>query len=72
MIPSVTFLIAALILAVTPGLGIAYVVARTAAGGKAEGLASCLGISFFWAFGFSWPKRLRHRSGRRPRAPAVR
>jgi threonine/homoserine/homoserine lactone efflux protein len=38
-----TFLFAATILAVTPGPGIAYVVARTAAGGRAEGLASCLG-----------------------------
>lgn len=38
-----TFLLAALLLAITPGPGIAYVVARTAAGGRAEGLASCLG-----------------------------
>ena len=37
------FLFAALILAVTPGPGIAYVVARTVAGGRAEGLASCFG-----------------------------
>ena len=37
------FLIAALLLAITPGPGIAYVVARTAAGGRSEGLASCLG-----------------------------
>lgn len=37
------FLIAALVLAVTPGPGIAYVVARTVAGGRAEGLASCIG-----------------------------
>ena len=37
------FLIAALLLAITPGPGIAYVVARTAAGGRTEGLASCLG-----------------------------
>jgi threonine/homoserine/homoserine lactone efflux protein len=37
------FLIAAVALAVTPGPGIAYVVARTAAGGRAEGLASCFG-----------------------------
>lgn len=37
------FLVAALLLAVTPGPGIAYVVARTAAGGRSEGLASCLG-----------------------------
>ena len=37
------FLIAALALAVTPGPGMAYVVARTVAGGRTEGLASCLG-----------------------------
>lgn len=30
-------------LAITPGLGIAYVVARTVAEGRSEGLASCLG-----------------------------
>jgi len=38
-----TFLIAALVLAITPGPGIAYVVARTVASGKREGWASCLG-----------------------------
>ena len=43
MLLSFAFLVAALILAVTPGPGIAYVVARTAAGGRAEGLASCVG-----------------------------
>jgi threonine/homoserine/homoserine lactone efflux protein len=37
------FLVAAVILAVTPGPGIAYVVARTVAGGRTEGLASCFG-----------------------------
>ena len=37
------FIIAAVILAVTPGPGIAYVVARTVAGGRPEGLASCFG-----------------------------
>lgn len=37
------FLFAAVVLAITPGPGIAYVVARTVAGGRAEGLASCLG-----------------------------
>lgn len=37
------FLVAAVLLAVSPGPGIAYVVARTAAGGRSEGLASCLG-----------------------------
>ncbi len=39
----VPFLIAATVLAVTPGPGIAYVVARTISGGRAEGLASCIG-----------------------------
>jgi len=43
MLPSLAFFIAALVLAITPGPGIAYVVARTAAGGRAEGLASCIG-----------------------------
>ena len=38
-----TFLLAAVLLAITPGPGIAYIVARTAAGGRSEGLASCLG-----------------------------
>ncbi|MDM0039311.1 LysE family translocator [Variovorax sp. J22G21] len=37
------FLLTAVVLAVTPGPGIAYVVARTVAGGRTEGLASCLG-----------------------------
>jgi threonine/homoserine/homoserine lactone efflux protein len=37
------FLLTAVLLAVTPGPGIAYVVARTVAGGRAEGLASCIG-----------------------------
>lgn len=41
----IPFLIAAVVLAVTPGPGIAYVVARTVAGGRAEGLASCLGTA---------------------------
>ena len=39
----VAFLFAAIALAITPGPGIAYVVARTVAGGRSEGLASCLG-----------------------------
>ncbi len=42
----ISFLFAAIVLAVTPGPGLAYVVARTAAGGRAEGLASCLGTAF--------------------------
>jgi threonine/homoserine/homoserine lactone efflux protein len=37
------FSVAAVVLAITPGPGIAYVVARTVAGGRAEGLASCFG-----------------------------
>ena len=37
------FLITAIVLAITPGPGIAYVVARTVSGGRKEGLASCLG-----------------------------
>lgn len=37
------FALAAFVLAVTPGPGMAYVVARAAAGGRSEGLASCLG-----------------------------
>ena len=39
------FFAAALVLAVTPGPGIFYVVARTLAGGRAEGLASSLGTA---------------------------
>jgi threonine/homoserine/homoserine lactone efflux protein len=39
----VTFLFAAVILAITPGPGIAYVVARTVSSGRREGLASCFG-----------------------------
>ena len=39
----IAFLITATVLAITPGPGIAYVVARTVAGGRAEGLASCIG-----------------------------
>lgn len=42
----ITFLIAAVVLAITPGPGIAYVVARTVSGGRKEGLASCLGTGF--------------------------
>ena len=43
MSPLLAFAIAAVILALTPGPGIAYVIARTVAGGRKEGLASCLG-----------------------------
>ena len=41
----IPFLVAAIVLAVTPGPGIAYVVARTVAGGRAEGLSSCVGMA---------------------------
>ena len=41
----VAFAIAAVLLAITPGPGIAYVVARTVAGGRPEGLASCFGTA---------------------------
>jgi threonine/homoserine/homoserine lactone efflux protein len=39
------FLFAAFVLAITPGPGLAYVVSRTVAGGRAEGLASCMGTA---------------------------
>lgn len=45
MSPLIAFFIAAVLLAITPGPGIAYVVARTVAGGRREGLASCLGTA---------------------------
>jgi threonine/homoserine/homoserine lactone efflux protein len=38
------FLTAALLVAITPGPGIFYIVARTLAGGRAEGLASSVGL----------------------------
>jgi threonine/homoserine/homoserine lactone efflux protein len=41
----IAFLAAAVVLAITPGPGIAYVVARTVAGGRREGLASCFGTA---------------------------
>ena len=40
----VLFLAAALIVAITPGPGIFYIVARTLAGGRTEGLASSVGL----------------------------
>jgi threonine/homoserine/homoserine lactone efflux protein len=40
----VVFLAAALLVAITPGPGIFYVVARTLAGGRTEGLASSVGL----------------------------
>jgi threonine/homoserine/homoserine lactone efflux protein len=39
------FALAAVVLAITPGPGMAYVVTRTVAGGHSEGLASCLGTA---------------------------
>lgn len=45
MLPSIAFLFAAILLAITPGPGIAYVVARTVAGGRAEGIGSCIGTA---------------------------
>jgi threonine/homoserine/homoserine lactone efflux protein len=39
------FLVAAGVLAITPGPGLAYVVARTLSGGRLSGLASCLGTA---------------------------
>lgn len=39
------FFAAAVVLAITPGPGMAYVVARTVAGGRPEGLASCAGTA---------------------------
>ena len=40
-----TFVAAAVVLAITPGPGMAYVVARTVGGGRAAGLASCFGTA---------------------------
>src|SRR3954469_11306757 len=39
------FLGAAMLVAITPGPAIAYAAARTGAGGRGEGLASCLGTA---------------------------
>jgi threonine/homoserine/homoserine lactone efflux protein len=57
----IPFLIAAVLLAITPGPGMAYVVARTVAGGRQEGMASCLGTGLGGllhvlaaALGLSW------------------
>jgi threonine/homoserine/homoserine lactone efflux protein len=41
---SLLFLAAALVVAITPGPGIFYIVARTLAGGRMEGLASSVGL----------------------------
>lgn len=45
MFPPPAFLLAATVLAIIPGPGIAYVAARTVAGGRAEGIASSLGAA---------------------------
>jgi threonine/homoserine/homoserine lactone efflux protein len=45
MLPSLAFLAAATLLAIAPGPGIAYVVARTVSGGRGEGMASCFGTA---------------------------
>ena len=42
---SAAFLLASLVLAVTPGPGVAYIVSRTLAQGRAAGLASALGVA---------------------------
>lgn len=52
MSPYIIFLIAAVVLAVTPGPGIAYVVARTVAGGRMDTRASgvtMIGLGAFLA-----------------------
>jgi len=45
MLPTLAFLAAALILAITPGPAMTYVVARTVGGGRAEGLMSSAGTA---------------------------
>lgn len=45
MFPPPAFLLAATVLALIPGPGIAYVAARTVAGGRADGIASSLGAA---------------------------
>ena len=49
------FLSAALILAITPGPGIFYVLARSLRGGRREGVLSSAGR--FWAAWCMWPRR---------------
>ena len=41
----ITFAIAAFILAITPGPGLAYVIAKTVSSGRTAGLASCIGTA---------------------------
>lgn len=45
MLPSLTFILVAVLLAITPGPGVAYVVARTVVGGTADGIGSCIGTA---------------------------
>jgi threonine/homoserine/homoserine lactone efflux protein len=45
MMLSFPFVLAAVLLAIIPGPGIAYVAARTVSGGKAEGISSSLGTA---------------------------
>lgn len=45
MLPTTSFLLAATLLAIIPGPGVAYVVARTVAGGREEGITSTLGLT---------------------------
>ncbi len=45
MSPLIAFFVAAFVLAITPGPGLAYVVACTVAGGRKEGLSSCFGTA---------------------------
>lgn len=45
MMPPLSFLLAALLLAIIPGPGIAFVVAQTVAAGRRQGLASSLGTA---------------------------
>jgi threonine/homoserine/homoserine lactone efflux protein len=45
MLPSLSFFLAALLLAIIPGPGIAFVAARTVSSGKAVGIASSLGAA---------------------------
>ncbi|RTR02979.1 LysE family translocator [Halomonas nitroreducens] len=61
MFPTATFLVAATLLAITPGPGVVYIIARTVSGGKVEGITSTLGAAvgglihvLAAALGLSW------------------
>lgn len=45
MLPTIGFLLAATLLAIIPGPGVGYVVARTIAGGRAEGITTTIGLT---------------------------